>query len=214
MVNITWNDAQACCEWLGKKDGKAYRLPTEAQWEYACRAGSSARFWTGDAPGSLSGAANVRDQSFKRKFPNENYERQPIFDFDDGWPFTAPVATFKPNAFGLYDMTGNVCQWCQDWYAADYFRTSPADDPPGPNSGSSRVLRGRHGFTIRSPADQPAAAATCPCCEIAVLGSAWCAGSSPWQRKQARTSALSICGEGAEVRLRANTGDGPFAFDN
>jgi formylglycine-generating enzyme len=139
VVNVTWNDAQAFCDWLSKKEIKSYRLPTEAQREYACRAGTTTRFWTGDSPGSLTGAANVWDQSAKEKLPNVNV---PIFNFNDGWPFTAPVGRFKSNSFGLFDMTGNVWEWCQDWFEKDYYATSAADDPKDPESGFYRVTRG------------------------------------------------------------------------
>jgi formylglycine-generating enzyme required for sulfatase activity/tetratricopeptide (TPR) repeat protein len=133
VVNVNWNDAVAFCRWLSKKEGKVYRLPTEAEWEYACRAGSTTRFWTGDSPDSLSGAANVFDKSFDTK----SLKR---FRFDDGWRNTAPVGTFKPNAFGLYDMTGNVSEMCQDWW--DIYSNAPFEDPAGPTKGAGRVVRG------------------------------------------------------------------------
>ena len=109
------------------------RLPTEAEWEYACRAGTTNTFFTGDDPASLHGYANVPDLSLRAQLgepPDTS-----TFPFDDGYPFTAPVGSFKPNPWGLYDMIGNVFQWC-------------ADEVPGPPSGSTvtpeatRIVRG------------------------------------------------------------------------
>ncbi len=138
VVNVTWNDAVAFCDWLSKKEGKTYRLPTEAEWEYSCRAGTKTRFYSGDDDDSLKAVANIADASFKEKFPAGNWAAS----WDDGYPFTAPVDKFKPNAFGLYDMLGNVWQWCADWYGEDYYKKSPGQDPQGPGAGVFRVLRG------------------------------------------------------------------------
>ena len=115
VVNVTWNDAVAFCEWLSKKEGKKYRLPTESQWEYACRAGTKTRFYSGDEEETLKGVANIADVSYKEKRPVASW----AMTWNDGYPFTAPVGKFKPNAFGLYDMHGNVQQWCQDFHG-DY----------------------------------------------------------------------------------------------
>jgi formylglycine-generating enzyme required for sulfatase activity len=138
VVCVSWNDAVAFCQWLGKKESKTYRLPTEAEWEYACRAGTPTRYSSGDDPETLAKVGNVADATFKAKFPSYKYGVKASDDF----VFTAPVGKFKPNAFGLYDMHGNAWQWCADWYAEEYYATSPADDPTGPNSGADRVLRG------------------------------------------------------------------------
>jgi sulfatase modifying factor 1 len=142
VVNITWHDATAFCEWLSRKERKTYRLPTEAEWEYACQAGATTQFATGDSSSSLQGYGNMMDAAFKTKFPKVDYAKSPIFEFDDGWAFTAPVGRFKPNPFGLHDMHGNVWEWCSDWYSSTYYATSPAVDPAGATSGSSRVSRG------------------------------------------------------------------------
>ena len=123
--NVSWNDAVKFCAWLGKKTGKTVRLPTEAEWEYACRAGTTTVFFTGDDPASLKGYANVPDEALRAKLGEKAAGTR--FPFDDGYPFTAPVGTFKPNPWGLHDMLGNVFQWCAD--------EVPGDSP-------KRVLRG------------------------------------------------------------------------
>ena len=138
VVNVSWNDAVAFCKWLSRKEGKTYRLPTEAEWEYACRAGTTTRYYSGDDPETLAEVGNVADATFKAKFPDWKY----TIKASDGYVFTAPVGKFKPNAFGLYDMHGNAWQWCADWYGEDYYAASPADDPTGPDSVNGRVLRG------------------------------------------------------------------------
>jgi formylglycine-generating enzyme required for sulfatase activity len=138
VQNVSHNDAVAFCDWLSKKDGKQYRLPTEAEWEYACRAGTTSLYYSGDDPEDLTKIGNVADGAALEKFP--------LWDFtvysSDGWPFTAPVGKFRPNNFGVYDMTGNVWEWCADWYDEKYYANSPVSDPQGPSTGSSRVLRG------------------------------------------------------------------------
>ncbi len=138
VVNVSWNDAVAFCEWLSRKEGKTYRLPTEAEWEYACRAGSTTRYWCGDDPETLMYVGNVADAAAKAKFPEWKWTIQN----SDGYVFTAPVGRFRANAFGLYDMHGNALEWCADWYGEDYYGKSPADDPTGPTTGAQRVFRG------------------------------------------------------------------------
>ncbi|HYD97014.1 MAG TPA: formylglycine-generating enzyme family protein [Noviherbaspirillum sp.] len=139
VTNITWNDAAAMARWLSKTEGKTYRLPTEAEWEYAARAGTRTRYHSGDDPQSLLQSANVFDASARG-----NWEKWAAFALDgsDGYPFTAPVGSFRPNAFGLHDMHGNVWEWCADWHDDDYYARSPAEDPKGPDSGKVRVRRG------------------------------------------------------------------------
>jgi formylglycine-generating enzyme required for sulfatase activity len=135
---VSWNDAVAFCEWLAAKEGRTYRLPTEAEWEYACRAGTTTRFHSGNDPDTLADAANVADAAAKRRFPNW----KGTINGDDAHVFTAPVGQFQANAFGLCDMHGNVLEWCQDWYDAKYYPRSPRRDPPGPAAGDRRVIRG------------------------------------------------------------------------
>lgn len=139
VVNVTWNDAQALAAWLSRTEGRRYRLPTEAEWEYACRAGTRTRYNTGDDPTSLRGAANVFDQRTAAYWPQWKTMALPA---DDGFSFTAPVGRGAPNAWGLYDMHGNAWEWVADWYGEDYYARSPDDDPQGPADGSVRVRRG------------------------------------------------------------------------
>ena len=116
--NLNWLDAMAFCEWVSKKEGSTYHLPTEAEWEYACRSGGTARFFFGDSNADL-----------------EQY----------AWylcKYTMPVGNKLPNHFNLFDMHGNVREWCSDWYSVDYYKASPEKDPVGPSSGVERVLRG------------------------------------------------------------------------
>ena len=137
VVNVSWNDARAFIAWLSGKEGKANRLPTEAEWEYACRAGSTTRYSFGDDPEGLAAVGNVADGTAKEKFPG-----RPTIAARDGFAFTAPVGRFTPNAWGLFDMHGNVWDWCSDGYAANYYKQSPAEDPRGVDWASVRVLRG------------------------------------------------------------------------
>ena len=122
MEQVSWNDAHRFCELLTllpaeKAAGRSYRLPTEAEWEYACRAGSVTPFPTGDEPSS----------------------RHIWFNADRPAPVGKPRL---PNAWGLYDMQGNVWEWCADFYKVDYYQESPVDAPPGPPTGTKKVFRG------------------------------------------------------------------------
>ena len=139
VVHVSWNDAQAFCDWLSKKSGKTVVLPTEAQWEYACRAGTKTAYPWGDNPDDGKGWANGADQRLKKKIPNAP-AHWPFFNWDDGFVYTSPVGSFKANAFGLYDMTSNAWQWCQDWYGP--YSSGNTTDPTGPASAQGRVLRG------------------------------------------------------------------------
>jgi formylglycine-generating enzyme required for sulfatase activity/predicted Ser/Thr protein kinase len=146
VVNVSWNDAQAFCEWLSKAEGQAYRLPTEAEWEYACRAGQSTRFSSGDAPDSLATVANVDDGTATAKEKAKAKEKHPggklAIDPKDGFTFTAPVGRFHSNDFGLLDMHGNVWEWCEDWFVQHYYAESPSIDPKNSSDGLTRVIRG------------------------------------------------------------------------
>jgi uncharacterized protein (TIGR02996 family) len=136
VVQVSWNDARQFCKWLSQKEGQCYRLPTEAEWEYSCRAGTTTRFYHGDDLDGLASVGNVLDNSTQKQFPNWNFG----IGSENGYVFTAPVGQFRPNGFGLYDMHGNVWEWCQDW--SDRYSTEAQQDPQGPRTGGSRVLRG------------------------------------------------------------------------
>jgi formylglycine-generating enzyme required for sulfatase activity len=127
-VEISWDDAVAYCRWLSQLEGTEYRLPTEAQWEYACRAGTETRFWLGDEYEVLPAIANL-----------DGLGRP---EWDDGWTGVAMIASSPPNPFGFYGMTGNVSEWCGDWYDPGYYGQSPPKNPPGPPEGESKVSRG------------------------------------------------------------------------
>ncbi|HUT35486.1 MAG TPA: formylglycine-generating enzyme family protein [Planctomycetota bacterium] len=140
VVCVSWNDARAFADWLNATDkakpaGSSYRLPTEAEWEYACRAGTTTWYQWGDDPDKGKGWCNGPDLAAGKAFPT-----MPVFNWDDGYMNTAPVGAFKANAFGLHDMHGNVWEWCQDRYF-EFYRGDETD-PRGPLDGSLRVLRG------------------------------------------------------------------------
>jgi len=117
VENVSWDDCQQFISRLNERDpGKGYRLPTEAEWEYACRAGNR-----GERYGDIDAIA--------------------WYDKNSGHT-THPVGQKQPNAWGLYDMNGNVWQWCQDWYKEEFYSNSPSQDPQGPSIGLERVYRG------------------------------------------------------------------------
>jgi len=139
VLNVTWNDAVAFCQWLSKKEKRTYRLPTEAEWEYACRAGTKTRYIDGDDPAGLF----TMSRTLNPKVSDPKLHVQEVLIPRDGSiPFTAPVGSFSANPFGLHDMHGNAWEWTADWYGEEYFRTSPVDDPTGPPTGKVRVRRG------------------------------------------------------------------------
>ncbi len=129
VVNVTWNDATAFCEWMSKTENRRYRLPTEAEWERAARGGKSDRFSFGDEAADLVKHANVADQSMRLKFVADNPKNSPPKSFagDDHYAFLAPVGKFEPNPYGLHDVYGNVLELCGDWYGslADLAKVDP-----------------------------------------------------------------------------------------
>ena len=138
VINVSWDDANRYVAWLTKKSGKPYRLLTEAEWEYAARAGSKgAHFW--DAPSaSACTFANVSNPSINKKY-NQTWT---VFDCEDGYVATAPSGSFKPNAFGLYDMLGNAWEWVEDCYH-DSYKDAPTDGSAWTTGEcASRVIRG------------------------------------------------------------------------
>ena len=138
VVSISWSDAKAFCKWLSEKEKKTYRLPTEAEWEYACRAGTKTAFAHGDDPEGLAAFGNGADATARAKFPGWSIG----IKAKDGHVFTAPVGQFKPNVFGLYDMHGNVWEWCEDWYVPNSYPKDNQVDPTGPATGKAKVQRG------------------------------------------------------------------------
>lgn len=132
---VSWNDCQAFIEWLNRKEEMKYRLPTEAEWEYACRAGTESAFPWGNDPTEACQFANIADQSLKRASQGTI-----VSNCDDGYWITAPAGKFKPNNWGLYDMIGNVLEWCSDW--GGHYPDVAVKNPEGPSDGSDRILRG------------------------------------------------------------------------
>lgn len=112
VVNVSWNDASEFCRWLSQATGLAFRLPTEMEWEFACRAGNTTLFWNGNERDKLPDIANIADRSAKEVLVR--YEKWTFENGRDRHVFTAPVGSFPANAFGLSDMHGNVLEWCQD----------------------------------------------------------------------------------------------------
>ncbi len=126
VVCVSFDDAQKYTQWLSKKTGKAYRLPSEAEWEYAARAGTATtRFW-GDGRAEACTYANVGDIFGANRLRWDKKDKNKVFQCNDGWAYTSEIGSFKPNAFGLYDMLGNVYQWTADCVHAGY-AGAPAD---------------------------------------------------------------------------------------
>ena len=141
MEDVYWKDAVAFCDGLSaraeeKKAGRLYRLPSEAEWEYACRAGSTTTFSFGD---SLSSS----QANFNGNYPYGQAKRGPYLRK------TAKVGSYQPNRFGLYDMHGNVAEWCADFYDKNYYRDSPREDPLGPPLGVISTDYNRFYLVIR-----------------------------------------------------------------
>jgi formylglycine-generating enzyme required for sulfatase activity len=137
VVWVSWGDCASFARWLSREDGKrVYRLPTEAEWERACRCGTRTRYWWGDGQSGGWRLANGNDIVTQRRFHCGFMG----WTKDDGYRVSAPVASYPANSWGLYDLHGNVCEWCRDWYGA--YPKKPTSDPRGPAKGQKRVIRG------------------------------------------------------------------------
>lgn len=120
VVGVSWFEAESYCRWLTAQTGRAYRLPTEAEWESAARGGPE-----------------------QRNFPWGNEAPQALPDYEKRWQRgPEPVARYAPNGFGLYDICDNVHEWCSDWYDASYYAVSPERNPRGPDNGARKASRG------------------------------------------------------------------------
>ncbi len=150
VETVSWDDCQKFLEKLyAKVGGGKFRLPSEAQWEYACRAGSKTRYWFGDNESKLG--------DYAWYFANSGSKPH-------------PVGEKKPNAWGLYDMHGNIWEWCQDWYDGGYYANSPTDDPTGPTTGSVRVYRGGHWYGLARDCRSASRDARGPGDHLGILG--------------------------------------------
>jgi formylglycine-generating enzyme len=139
---VSYDDAQRYVQWLSRKTGKSYRLPTEAEWEYAARAGTTtARFW-GDGRDQACNFANVADLTLAEALNWNKGNKNIVFQCRDGYVYTAPVGSFRPNGFGLYDMLGNVYQWTEDCYQESYIGAPTDGSAVTSGECKFRVLRG------------------------------------------------------------------------
>ncbi len=164
MVHVSWYGAAAYCNWRSQQEGyeqcyslstwdcdfgkKGYRLPTEAEWEYAARGGlSGRRFQWGD---TISHTQANYYSYWDQGAPYYPYDTSTTEGYHPAWddgvvPYTSPVGSFAANGYGLYDMAGNVWELCNDWYSDFYYSSSPADNPTGPTTGTGYVVRGGNG---------------------------------------------------------------------
>ncbi len=142
VSNLSWYDAVAFCEWLSQKEKVTYRLPTEAEWEYVARAGlGTIVVGSEEWSAQLKQGANLADASAARDYASQSFSGVAA-DWDDMFPAAAPIGKFAPNVLGLQDLVGNVSELCSDRFGAEYYQTSPLENPQGPESGGNRIVRG------------------------------------------------------------------------
>ena len=141
VIHVSWNDADAYCKWLSKQTGKHYRLPTEAEWEYAAGNGKKhTRYsWGNNASSDMSSNPIVPATASGQKplICSSKFEENKTGCF-----YVDKVGMYQPNDFGVYDMCGNVWEWCNDWYSAKYYTYSDTKNPKGPKEGENKVIRG------------------------------------------------------------------------
>ncbi len=135
VVCLSWNDADNYIRWLNQKEGRRYRLLTEAEWEYAARSRGKEYLysWGNEGP-----SGNIADESVAEELPALSIWK----GVRDGYAYTAPVGSFRPNDLGIYDMSGNVYEWVGDWQKDGYYAMSPRNNPRGPDSGRYKLMRG------------------------------------------------------------------------
>jgi formylglycine-generating enzyme required for sulfatase activity len=153
VIDVNHDQAVGYLNWLAKKTGKKYRLLSEAEWEYVARAGSNEAYYWGNAPDLACQFANVANARTKAKYNNQFhglYDKYPPFDCEDGYTETAPKGSFEPNAFGLYDMLGNVWEWVEDCYNQTY-DGAPADGSAWATGDCSRRVARGGGWGSRPP---------------------------------------------------------------
>jgi len=138
VINVNWDDAKAYTAWLSRKTGHTYRLPSEAEWEYAARAGTTAARYWGASADDACGYANGHDRTSKRV----NQFDWSSHDCDDGYAQTAPVGSFEANVFGLHGMLGNVWEWTEDCWNESYAGAPSDTNLWKAGDCSRRVLRG------------------------------------------------------------------------
>jgi len=143
VVYVSWNDATSYCDWLSRRTGKPYRLPTEAEWEYAARGGNTG---VNGKPRYEYPWGNEIDTTKANYYADGNR----IYEWENAKRYLKNVDSYSPNGYGLYNMAGNVWEWCADWYNENYYHNSPNRNPEGPSNGTLRVLRGGAWYSNRS----------------------------------------------------------------
>jgi formylglycine-generating enzyme required for sulfatase activity len=133
IMNLTWHNAVAYIDWLNNKLGENFRLPTEAEFEYVIREGKSGATYSWMSYNTIN--ENIADESYKDETSRNIWD-----NYNDGFTFTSPVGSLEPNAFGVYDINGNVWEWVSDWYA--HYPDQDEVNPQGPENGTHKVGRG------------------------------------------------------------------------